>query len=73
MSLLAIYFDLDGTLVDSEHLHAVSWNQVLTEYGLSFSEDEFCQQYAGKSTLEAAKTIVSEHGLEITRSCVFTA
>lgn len=70
MSLLAIYFDLDGTLVDSEHLHAVSWNQVLTEYGLSFSEDEFCQQYAGKPTLEAAKTIVSEHGLEITPSAL---
>lgn len=65
MSLLAVYFDLDGTLVDSEHLHAVSWNKVLADYGLSFSEDEFCQQYAGRPTLEAAKTLVSEHNLAI--------
>ena len=70
MSLRAIYFDLDGTLVDSEHLHAVSWNKVLSEFGLMFSEDEFCQRFAGKPTLEAAKVIVREHGLDITPSAL---
>lgn len=70
MSLSAIYFDLDGTLVDSEHLHAVSWNKVLAMFDLHFSETEFCQQFAGKPTLEAAKVLVEEHQLGLSASAL---
>lgn len=70
MPLSAIYFDLDGTLVDSEHLHAVSWNKVLAMFDLHFSEAEFCQQFAGKPTLEAAKVLVEEHQLGLSASAL---
>ena len=68
MTLAAIYFDLDGTLVDSEYLHAVSWNHVLSDFGIHYSEDEFCAEFAGKPTVVAAKHIVSIHNLDISPS-----
>ena len=68
MTLEAVYFDLDGTLVDSEHLHAVSWNKVLQDYNVQYSEDEFCMAFAGKPTLEAANVIVNTHKLKVSPS-----
>lgn len=65
MKVKAVYFDLDGTLVDSEQLHALSWNRVLADFAIHYDEAEFCSYYAGKPTLEAAKTIKQEHQLAI--------
>lgn len=54
MSLNAVLFDMDGTLVDSESMHFVCWSQLLAPYNIRYSEDEFCQRFSGRPTLEAA-------------------
>lgn len=65
MSLQAILFDMDGTLVDSESLHFACWNTLLEPFKVAFSEDEFCQRFSGRSTLEAATEIKNEYQLSV--------
>ncbi|NMR26932.1 HAD family phosphatase [Pseudoalteromonas sp. NEC-BIFX-2020_015] len=66
MTLKAVLFDMDGTLVDSESVHFNCWNDVLAKYGICYEEDEFCQRFSGKATLEAAKEVVAHYQLDIT-------
>ncbi|WP_165042958.1 HAD family phosphatase [Dysgonomonas sp. ZJ709] len=39
--LKAILFDMDGVLYDSMKWHAKSWNEVMTEFNLNSTPDEF--------------------------------
>ena len=40
-------FDLDGTLVQSEHLHRQSWVEPLAELGMAVDEDAYLRDFAG--------------------------
>lgn len=43
----ALLFDLDGTLVDSEHFHFSTWNELLAESDVQLEYDDFLKNYAG--------------------------
>lgn len=43
----ALLFDLDGTLVDSEHFHFNTWNELLSESNVELTYDDFLKNYAG--------------------------
>jgi beta-phosphoglucomutase len=65
MSIKAVLFDMDGTLVDSESMHFVCWSKLLAPYHVSFNEDEFCQRFSGRPTVEAAIEIKKEYNLPV--------
>ena len=50
MSLTAICFDLDGTLVDSEPLHYIAWAEELATQGAGLEEQEYYHRFSGRST-----------------------
>jgi HAD superfamily hydrolase (TIGR01509 family) len=54
-------FDLDGTLVMSEHLHRQSWIEPLEELGITVDEDAYLRDFAGKPGMQ---TIRDHVGLE---------
>jgi beta-phosphoglucomutase len=57
----AAIFDLDGTLVQSEHLHRQSWIEPLAELGIAVDDDAYLRDFAGKPGL----LIIRDHvGLE---------
>jgi HAD superfamily hydrolase (TIGR01509 family) len=45
-------FDLDGTLVQSEHLHRRSWMEPLAEQGIAVDDDVYLRDFAGKPGME---------------------
>lgn len=65
MDIEAILFDFDGTLVDSEVLHYLSWMKVLAPYGVHYDEHHFCDLFSGVPSLEAAEVIRLEHSLPL--------
>ncbi|MGO2479333.1 MAG: HAD family hydrolase [Pseudoalteromonas sp.] len=65
MTLKAILFDMDGTLVDSESVHFNCWNEVLAKYNIRYEEAAFCQQISGQPTLIAAKNVIAEYQLNL--------
>ncbi|WP_440055216.1 HAD family hydrolase [Pseudoalteromonas sp. T1lg65] len=64
MSIKAVLFDFDGTLVDSETLHYESWKQVLEPYRVHYDEATFCDEFSGVPTLQAAAILNQRHGLQ---------
>jgi HAD superfamily hydrolase (TIGR01509 family) len=50
-------FDLDGTLVQSEHIHRQSWVEPLAELGITVDEDAYLRDFAGKPGL----AIIRDH------------
>ncbi|PCK32094.1 HAD family hydrolase [Pseudoalteromonas piscicida] len=63
MRFQAVLFDFDGTLVDSEALHYQSWMEVLAPFHIDYTEHEFCDEFSGVPTLEAARILKQRHQL----------
>ena len=63
MTLRAILFDHDGTLVDSEPTHHRLWAQVLSNYGVSLSREQYRLHYAGVPTPANARDVVRRFAL----------
>lgn len=59
-----VFFDLDGTLLDSMPYHAKAWIEVLSQYGLKFDEREV-YIYEGAIEFETVREIFSKKGVEI--------
>lgn len=64
MPYQAILFDMDGTLIDSEHLHIKAWLQVLSPMKLHFDEAWF-EQWIGISDISFSDRIVQDYGLDV--------
>ena len=60
----AVIFDLDGVLVDSEPLHAKSWDLVLSALGLNFSQDWFFE-WIGVVDRDLARHIIDNHAISV--------
>jgi HAD superfamily hydrolase (TIGR01509 family) len=55
-------FDMDGTLVDSEPLHYVSYQRMLTKFGKTMSEHEY-DNFTGKTDAEICKYLLQKHSM----------
>lgn len=62
MDYQAILFDMDGTLVDSEHLHIRAWQEVLQREHLDFPDSWFTQ-WIGISDVEFSRAITKQYAL----------
>jgi beta-phosphoglucomutase-like phosphatase (HAD superfamily) len=47
---IAVIFDLDGTLVDTEKIHAEAESKLLSKLGIKITPQKITQKYAGVST-----------------------
>jgi beta-phosphoglucomutase-like phosphatase (HAD superfamily) len=48
MSRTALLFDLDGTLVDTDHLHHAAFAAIMAERGRELSVEEYKAEIMGK-------------------------
>ncbi|GIZ09382.1 HAD family phosphatase [Flavobacterium sp. UMI-01] len=64
--LKAIIFDLDGTLVDSDHYHFNCWNEILSEFNINLEYDYYLNHFAGRPTSLNADTLIKKYALSIT-------
>lgn len=62
---LAVCFDHDGTLVDSEPIHYRLWRDVLAPHGVTFTEAQYKERHAGVPTLANAQELASRHALAV--------
>lgn len=65
MSLKAVLFDHDGTLVDSETTHMALWRKAVEPFGGHISDDEYWQQLLGVPCEQNAELIIQLRNLDI--------
>lgn len=59
-----IIFDMDGVIVDSEHLHCKAWIQAYQELGIPINEDYYFSKISGKHGLDSTRIVFEQHGRE---------
>lgn len=60
---MAVLWDLDGTLIDSEHYWSISQNRLAKHYGASWSEEDE-KGVIGSSLYDSSALIKSKFGIE---------
>lgn len=63
--LIAVIFDHDGTLVDSEPVHHRCWQRALEPFGASFSLQDYVKNLAGIPSLSSAQWMIDQFNLAI--------
>ncbi len=61
MTIKAILFDHDGTLVDSEASHFQMWERILAVHGIGLTFQEYIQGYAGFPSTDNAQKMISKY------------
>jgi HAD superfamily hydrolase (TIGR01509 family) len=64
-SFKAVFFDHDGTLVDSEIVHMAIWQEVLARYNAILSNDFYASECAGVPTSQTAMVFVEKFQLSL--------
>ncbi|GGO77866.1 haloacid dehalogenase [Marinobacterium nitratireducens] len=64
MSLHAILFDHDGTLVDSEATHLQLWRQVVAPFGVEIRERDYWEQMLGVPVERNAADLIRIYGID---------
>src|SRR5690554_4934044 len=65
MSLLAVVFDFDGVLADSEPLHYEVFRMVLARHGVDLDRDEYYARYLGYDDAGAFRAVFEDRGREM--------
>ncbi|QNK61265.1 HAD family phosphatase [Pedobacter sp. PAMC26386] len=60
----ALLFDLDGTLIDSEHFHYRVWNEILAESAVQLQYSDFLKNFAGVPLPGNAKRLKELYEIE---------
>ncbi len=64
----AVFFDCDGTLVDSEIICSRAYVTMFKEFGISVSFEEIFTRFKGVKLYEIIEIISKEQGVEIVRA-----
>jgi HAD superfamily hydrolase (TIGR01509 family) len=60
----AVFFDLDGTLVDTEPVHLAAFNAVLRERGLEIARADYFARFVGLDDRDCFAAVLREHAIE---------
>lgn len=58
----ALIFDMDGVLVDSEPMHLRAYQEILTSYGVSYTEQDN-REFLGRKDIEILRILKERHRL----------
>ena len=61
----AVFFDFDGTLIDSMPAHVIAWDRILREIGIEL-DDNYFQLHEGEKAEDTISTLLAENGMTLT-------
>lgn len=70
MSIMAVIFDFDGVISDSELMHWQGFNQVLGEFGVNIPKDEYYDKYLGYTDTELVERVMAEANIDMDAAAI---
>lgn len=69
----AVIWDFDGTIVNTEYIHAKTEVKTLKKYGINISSKEIVERFAGVKLINIFQTLFNEHGVkkDYLQACLF--
>ena len=64
MAIEAVIFDFDGVITDSEILHLLAFNKVLTQFDTKIARTDYYKKYLGSTDIEVFETLAKEDKLK---------
>lgn len=61
-----LIFDLDGTIMLTQQFHYQAFSQVFAKYGITYTEEDDLNRYAGMGSGIIFPTVFADHGLTLT-------
>lgn len=68
----ALIFDMDGTLIISQHFHADALAKTFKEYGIEYTREEDQKKFSGKRSKVICEAVFKEHGKSTTEEDITT-
>src|SRR5215469_13414934 len=68
----AVFFDLDGTLVDTEPLHFAAYNVALSEVGVQISHAEYFARFIGYNDHDCFAAVLRENRRDASETRIAT-
>ena len=65
--LSAVIFDFDGVITDSEILHFNSFNEVLSQYEIKLTKEDYFREYLGLTDIDLLKLLVDKGTLDVSK------
>lgn len=66
----AVIFDMDGVLIDTQHIHATVQSELFNRHGIPLSSDEITQKFAGTSARWMFETVFAAHKIPVDADAV---
>ncbi|WP_300001258.1 6-phosphogluconate phosphatase [uncultured Cedecea sp.] len=63
----AVFFDCDGTLVDSEVICSKAYVHMFAQYGIQMSLEEMFKTFKGVKLYEIIDTVCAQHGMTLSK------
>ncbi|WP_270088554.1 HAD family hydrolase [Sphingobacterium sp. SYP-B4668] len=71
--LQAVFFDLDGTLIDSEYYYFKNWGPIIAEeFGIELTFEDWVRHFAGHTLVSNVETIREVYGVDTTVEFMWT-
>ncbi len=63
----AVFFDFDGTLIDSMPAHVIAWEKILSEIGIQL-DDLYFQLHEGEKAEDTVARLLAERGFDYSQA-----
>ena len=67
---IAVIFDFDGVLADTEKLHFKAFNVVLKEHGIELMQDKYWQDYLGYTDQECFEAVSRDYSTPFNQAAI---
>lgn len=64
----AVIFDFDGVITDSEMLHLYTFNDILAQYDVEITEEDYITEYLGLTDFDLFELLIDAGDLKIPKS-----
>jgi HAD superfamily hydrolase (TIGR01509 family) len=65
MAIKAVFFDMNGIVIDDEHIHEMAFRETLKPFGINLTHKEYLECCVGKTDKDGYRSIADDYSIKI--------